>query len=166
MRKLLLLCYTVLSMQVAVCQDSAAATYINNIIEQINGRLSFDILERKDTAMYDRSGQRNGEPLQIHTEYYTDYKTMKLDKVVEVSRYKDIVTQVTVYFKQGQPIRLTSVQQESGVLKADFDIYFMNSSPVHVARRQAQGQPNGDAFLRWCYELLNDYKKTADAFSK
>lgn len=133
--------------------------YINDIVQKIEGRLATDIMEKKDTAVYDRyDSLHRGTPLTIRTEFYTDPLTMKLDKIVEISRFRTVSTELTIYFLGDQPVRFTSTQREGNTLKTDFDVYYMNNLPVYYSNRKDQmKKPDGNMFLKWCYELLGDY---------
>jgi hypothetical protein len=166
MRELLLLivCFCAKT----VCgQDSTAAIYINDVVQKIEGRLPTDIFEKRDTAFYDKNDSlRKGMPLTVRTEFYTDPQTMKLDKIVEKSRYGTISTEMSIYFLADQPIRFTSKQREGSDLKTDFDIYYMNNVSVYYAnRKNEKAEPDGAMFLRWCYELLSDYNRIVQEYN-
>lgn len=163
MKKLLLTPLGLLAVQHSYGQDSAAAIYINEYIAQIEARLQIDILEKKDTAIYYEDSLKN-VPLRVHTEFYTHSETMQVEKIVEKSSYNNLTTEIIVYFRFNQPIRLTSIQKKGNAVKADFDVYYVNNSAVHFTKRiQGTGNPDGDAMLVWCRELLNDYNKMVES---
>ena len=84
MRKLLVMPICLLSMQVALSQDSTAAVYIEKLVQRIESHIHVAILEKQDTAIYDADDSTfTGEPLKVHTEYYTNPWTMQLAKVIQ-----------------------------------------------------------------------------------
>lgn len=161
MKKLLLAPLGLLALAHSFGQDSTAAVYINDYIEKIEARLTSDILEKKDTIIVyeDTSGK---VPLKVQTQFYTNPETMQVDKIIEKSTYNNLVTELTVYFRFNQAIRVTTTQKEGLAVKADFDVYFVNNNSVHFTKRtQMKGKPDTDEIIEWCKELLKDYDEIA-----
>lgn len=157
--RILLLTLIILSAKNCCGQDSTSAVYINEVIQKIEARLTTDIMEHKDTSIFD-----DGDTLQkraflsIHTEFYTDPQTMLLDKIVEKSLYKKTSTQLTVYFQGNQPILFANKQWEGSSVRYDFAIYYKNDNPVFIAKRsKLNGLPDSNAYLKWCYDLRKEY---------
>lgn len=163
--KLFLFIVLVLRATVIHGQDSTASVYINELVGKIEGRLATDILEKSDTTIYDDSLQ-TGEPLIIHTDFYTDPRTLMLDKIFERSLYRKISTEMTVYFSSNQPVLFTNKQWNGSQVKVDFDIYYMNDQSVHFIRRQLAGSINGGEYLKWCYELKREYDAIVSAYDQ
>ena len=140
-------------------QDSVAAVYINEIIQKIEARTFTEIVERKDTILYDDNDtSRKGPALTVRTQFYTNPETMLLDKIVEKTVYKKISTELVVYFFNNQPVRFTNKQWEGTTVRFDFDIYYMNGNPVHLIKRNpVKGTPDEDMCLQWCYQLQKEY---------
>jgi hypothetical protein len=149
-------------------QDSATAVYINEIVQKIEARIATDIVETKDTIIYDEGDSlKKGAYLTVRTLFYTDPKTMLLDKIVEKSVYKKIATELTVYFFGNQPVLFSSRQKEGTVLKADFDIYYMNDNYVYCTKRNnLTGTPDSDTYLKWCYQLKNEYLRVVQEYNQ
>ena len=148
------------------CQDSTAAIYINSIVQKIEARIATDISEKKDTTIFDDS-LRRGAYLTVRTEFYTDPQTMHLDKIIEKSTYKKQTTELTVYFFANQPICFTNKQSEGNTTRVDFDIYYKNDNPVFVQKRnELKGTPDGKMFLKWCYQLKEDYLKIVQEYDQ
>jgi len=148
-------------------QDSTTAVYINDLVKKIESRLATDILEKKDTSIYDEGDSlQTGIALTVHTEFYTDSKTMLLDKIVEKSLYKKYSTELTVYFQGNQPVLFCNKQWEGSNAKVDFDIYYMNGNTVnYVKRTELKGVPDGDEYLKWCYQLRKEYDEIVMAYN-
>lgn len=162
----LLFILLILFVKLCPAQDSTTAVYINEVIQKIEGRLPTDIMEKKDTAIFDAPLQQ-GPQLTIHTEFYTDPKTMLLDKIVEKSLYKKVSTEITIYFLGNQPIRFTNKQWEGSDVRFDFDIYYMSDNPVFVVKRNnLQGSPDAALFLKWCHELKNEYMQIVQEYEQ
>lgn len=160
MKRLLFIAFILLPV-CSYCQNSVPVKFIDDYVSQIDGRLTGDIVEKKDTVIYDKDSSRN--PLIIQTEYFSDPHTMKVDKIVEKSDYKNLETIITVYYHFDMPIRFTSYQKEGKVVKADFDIYYVNNNLVHFTKRsKTKGKPDGDMFLKWCMELLKEYNQMVE----
>jgi hypothetical protein len=156
MRILLFISFFLL-VKICPAQDSTTAVYINEVVQKIESRLSTDIMEKKDTVIFDDTLQK-GAFLTVRTEFYTDPKTMLLDKIVEKSLYKKTSTEITVYFLGNQPVRMTNKQWEGSTVRFDFDIYYMSDKPVYVVKRNnLKGSPDAAMFLKWCHELRNEY---------
>lgn len=165
MRIPLFIVLTLLS-KISFGQDSTTAVYINEQVQKIEGRLSSDIMEKKDTVIFDDTLQK-GAFLTVHTEFYTDPKTMLLDKIVEKSLYKKTSTEITVYFLGNQPVRMTNKQVEGGSVRYDFDIYYMSDKPVYtVKRNNLKGSPDAAMFLKWCHELRNEYMQIVQEYNQ
>lgn len=158
MRVFLLISITLL---VKICcgQDSTTAIYISDAIQKIEGRISTDIMEQKDTSIFDDGDSlQKGAFLSVHTEFYTDPKTMLLDKIVEKSLYKKTITELTIYFLGNNPIQFSNKQWEGSTVRYDFTIYYMSDTPVFIKKgTQITGTPDGDAYLKWCYDLRREY---------
>lgn len=154
----------------AICrgQDSTTAAYIKELIQKIDARIANDIMETKDTTIFDEGDSlRRGNFLTVRTHFYTDPKTMLLDKIVEKSVYKKVTTELTVYFFGNQPVRFTNKQWEANAVKFDFDIYYMNDNTVYcVKRNNLKGSPDGDTYLKWCYQLQNDYLRVVQEYNQ
>ena len=157
--KLLLLILIGFFANAARCQDSTTAVYINQVVEKAESRTANDIVETKDTSIYDEGDTlQSGPALTVHTEFFTDPQTMLLDKIVEKSLYRKTSTELTIYFLGNEPIRFTNRQWEGSTLRFDFDIYYMNGNAVYVVKRnQFKGSPDGDECLKWCRELKDEY---------
>ena len=165
MRIVLFILFSLLTKTI-YCQDSTAAIYINGIVQKIEARIATDISEKKDTTIFDDS-LRRGAYLTVRTEFYTDPQTMQLDKIVEKSTYKKISTELTVYFFANQPICFTNKQSEGNATRVDFDIYYKNDNPVFVQKRnELKGTPDGKMFLKWCYQLREDYLKIVQEYDQ
>ena len=163
MRKLLISSFGLLAIDYGYGQDSTAAIYINQYIEKIEQRNQNLIFEKKDTIIYYEDSSRN-MPLRIRTEFYTNPQSMQVEKIVEKSTYKKITTEIIVYFRLNQPVRLTTIQKEAEKIKTDFDVYFVNNSSVHFTKRtEGTGKPDGDELLSWCNHLLKDYNQMVES---
>ena len=140
-------------------QDSTAAVYINEVVQKAEARLSTDIMEKKDSSIFDEGDSlQKGPFLKVHTEFYTDPQTMMLDKIVEKSLYKKTSTVLTIYFFNNQPVLFSNKQSEGNTVRYDFDIYYMSDNPVFVVKRNnLDGTPDGSAYLKWCYDLRKEY---------
>jgi len=154
-----LLITIILLAKICCGQDSTTAVYINDIVQKIESRLSTEIVETRDTSIFDEDDTlQKGAFLTVHTEFYTDPQTMLLDKIVEKSLYQKTSTELTIYFLGNQPVRFTNRQWHGSALNVDFDIYYMSDNTVYVNKRNGQkGTPNGDVFLKWCYQLRAQY---------
>lgn len=162
MKKLLLTPLGLLALQHSYSQDSTAAIYINEYIEKMERHLQNHILEKKDTTINYGDSLKN-VPLRVQTQFYTDPQTMQVEKIIEKSTYKNVTTEIIVYFRFNQPVRLTTIQKEGGVLKADFDVYYVNNNSVHYTKRdKTWGKPDGEELLVLCKGLLNDYNKMVE----
>jgi hypothetical protein len=159
MRILIFLLITLLAKASCAQVDSTAALYINELAQKIEGRLKTDIMEQKDTLIYDDGDSlQTGLALTVHTEFYTNPETMLLDKIVEKSLYKNTSTELIIYFLSNQPVLFTNKQWDGSTVRVDFDIYYMNDNAVYVVKRnQLKGTPDGDAYLKWCYQLRKQY---------
>lgn len=159
MKKLLLTSFGLLTLQHSYGQDSSAAIYINEHIEKIEERIQILILEKKDTTIYYEDSLKN-IPLRIRTEFYTNPQTMQVEKIIEKSSFKTLATEIIVYFRFNQPVKLTTVQKEGTRIKADFDVYYVNNHSIHFTQRTTgKGKPDEDELLVWCKELLKEYDK-------
>ena len=160
MRILLIILFSLLAKEF-FGQDSTTSAYINDLVKNIESRLSTDILEKKDTSIYDDGDTlQTGNPLIVHTEFFTDSKTMLLDKIVEKSLYKKYSTELTVYFQGNQPVLFCNRQWEGSNVKIDFDVYYMNGNTVNFVKKTAfKGVPDGDEYLKWCYQLRKQYEQ-------
>jgi hypothetical protein len=140
-------------------QDSTAAVYINDAVQKIEARESKDIMEKKDSSIFDEGDSlQKGPFLKVHTEFYTNPQTMFLDKIVEKSLYKKTSTELTIYFFNNQPVFFANRQWEGSTMRYNFDIYYMNDNPVFVVKRNhLNGTPDGSAYLKWCYDLREEY---------
>jgi hypothetical protein len=159
MRKLLLLPLVMYGMG-SQGQDSLTAGYINNIVEKIEANLQSFIMEKKDTLIYEPDDSlKRGPYLSVRTEYYFNPVTDHMEKIVERTRFRTLVTEITVYYLLGQPIRFTSAQFDGSRLAMDFDVFYMNGNAVYFIKRKGKkGKPDGDEFLKWCYDLLHSYE--------
>ena len=159
MRVLLIVTIILLGNLWCCAQDSATAVYINEFVQKIESRISTDIVENKDTTIFDDGDSlQRGPFLSVHTEFFTDPQSMLLDKIVEKSLYKKTTTELTIYFQGNQPIRFTNRQWQGGTLSVDFDIYYMNDNTVFMMKRNnIKGIPDGDMYLKWCYQLRSQY---------
>lgn len=157
--RILLIILTLLLTKGMHGQDSTTSVYINDLVKKIESRLSIDILEKKDTSIYDEGDTlQTGNPLIVHTEFYTDSKTLLLDKIVEKSLYKKYSTELTVYFQGNQPVLFSNKQWEGSEVKIDFDVYYMNGNTVNFVKKTVfKGVPDGDEYLKWCYQLRREY---------
>jgi hypothetical protein len=157
--RILLIILMILLAKICCSQDSTAAVYINEVIQKIEARLSTDIMEKEDSSIFDEGDSlQRGAFLSVHTEFYTDPKTMLLDKIVEKSLYKKTTTELTVYFQGNQPVFFSNKQWQGSATHYDFDIYYMNDNPVFVIKRShSNGIPDGSAYLKWCYDLRKEY---------
>ena len=157
--RILLLTTVILLSKIGFGQDSTAAVYINDVIQKIESRLLTEIVETKDTTIYDEGDSLGtGPALTVHTQFYTNPQSMLLDKIVEKSLYKKTTTELIIYFQGNQPIRFTNHQWEGGNLRTDFDIFYMNDNAVYVTKRSnLKGTPDGSTFLKWCYQLRTEY---------
>jgi hypothetical protein len=158
MRIFLLISITLLA-KICFGQDSTTAVYINDAVKKIEARLSTDIMEKKDTSIFDAwDTLQRGAFLSVHTEFFTDPATMLLDKIVEKSLYKKTTTELTVYFLGNQPILFSNKQWEGSTVRYDFAIYYMSDNPVFIVKRkQLSGTPDSDSYLKWCYDLRKEY---------
>jgi hypothetical protein len=154
--------------KVAFGQDSTTAIYINEAVQKIEARLSTDIMEKKDTSIFDDGDTlQKGAFLTVHTEFYTDPQTMLLDKIVEKSLYKKTSTEITVYFLGNQPVRITNRQWEGSEVRFDFDIYYMSDNPVYVVKRNnLKGSPDASIFLKWCHQLRAEYFQIVQEYNQ
>ena len=161
-RKLLLLSI-LFNSYCGLSQDSLTADYINSIVSRIEERLPFLTMERKDTLIYEENDSLNKNiPLSVRTEYYFNLNNNHVEKIIERTRYKTLVTELTMYYLMGQPIRFSTTQREGNVIKMDFDVFYMNDHYVHFINRNGRkGKPDGDQFLKWCYQLLHSYDKNS-----
>jgi len=157
--RILLLITIILLAKICHGQDSTTAVYINGMIQKIEARLSTDIMEKRDTSIFDDGDSLQNRPfLSVHTEFYTDPQTMLLDKIVEKSLYKKTSTELTIYFLGNQPVLFRNRQWEGSSIHYDFDIYYMNDNPAFLVKRnQLKGTPDSDAYLKWCYDLRKEY---------
>jgi hypothetical protein len=167
MRTLLFITFSLLA-KISFCQDSAAAIYIYEAVQKIEKRIATDILEKKDTFLFDEGDTfKRGAYLTVHTEFFTDPQTMLLDKIVEKSEFKKTKTEITVYFLGNQPVRFTNKQWEEGFARYDFDIYYMSDKPVYVVKRNnLKGSPDTGMFLKWCHELRADYFRIVQEYNQ
>lgn len=158
MRILLLIAITLLA-KISSGQDSTTAVYINDLVQKIESRLGTEIVETRDTTIFDEDDSLQKKAfLTVHTEYFTDPQTMQLDKIIEKSIYKKTTTELTIYFQGNQPIRFTNKQWQGNAVSIDFDIYYKNDNTVFVTKRNnLKGTPQGDVFLKWCYQLRSQY---------
>lgn len=164
--RILLFIVLILLSKISFGQDSTTAVYINEMIQKIEGRLSTDIMEKKDTVIFD-DPLKKGSYLTVHTEFYTNPQTMLLDKIVEKSLYKKTSTEITVYFLGNQPVRMTNKQLEGGLIRFDFDIYYMSDKPVYtVKKNDFKGSPDADMFLKWCHELRSEYLQIVQEYNQ
>lgn len=149
-------------------QDSTTAVYINDVIKKIESKLSTEIVEARDTTIFDDNDSlKRGAFMTVHTEYYTDPQSMLLDKIVEKSLYKKTTTELTIYFLGNQPVRFTNRQWQGSNLNVDFDIYYMNDNTVFTTKRNnLKGTPNGDVFLKWCYQLREQYFNVVQEYNQ
>jgi len=165
MRILLFITVTLLA-KICCGQDSTTAVYINDVVKKIEARLSTDIMEKKDTSIFDDTLQR-GAFLTVHTEFYSDPQTMLLDKIVEKSLYKKTSTEIIIYFLNNQPVRVTNRQWEGSTVRYDFDIYYMTDNPVYVVKRNnLKGTPDSDMFLKWSYQLRQEYFQIVQEYNQ
>jgi hypothetical protein len=157
--RVFLLILVILTAKICCGQDSTTAVYINDAVQKIEGRLLADIMEKKDTSIFDESDSlQKGAFLSVHTEFYTDPQSMLLDKIIERSLYKRTSTELTIYFLGNQPIMFSNKQWEGSTVRYDFSIYYMNDNPVFISKRcQLNGTPDSDSYLKWCYELRKEY---------
>jgi len=167
MRILLFILVTLLA-KVSYCQDSTAAIYIIEAVQKIESRLATDIMEKKDTSIFDEGDSlQKGAFLTVHTEFYTNPQNMLLDKIVEKSIFKKTSTEITVYFLGNQPILFTNKQWEGSVVRYDFDIYYMSDNPVYVMKRNnLKGSPDSDMFLKWCHQLRDEYFRVVQEYKQ
>lgn len=166
--RILFLVTVILLTKIGYGQDSTTAVYINDLIQKIEGKLSTEIVETKDTSIYDEGDSLGtGPALTVHTAFYTNPKTMLLDKIVEKSLYKKTTTELTIYFKGNQPIRFTNRQWEGSNLRIDFDIFYMNDNVVYTTKRiNLNGTPDGSSFLKWCYQLRTEYFNIVEEYNQ
>jgi hypothetical protein len=166
--KVLLFIMIVLATKFCPAQDSATAVYINETVRKIEAGVAGDIFEKKDTSIYDDNDSlQTGPALTVHTEFYTNPQTMLLDKIVEKSLYKKISTELIVYFLNNQPVLFTNRQWNGSAVHYDFDIYYMNGNTVFVVKRnQLAGTPDGDAYLKWCYDLRKEYFEIVQEYNQ
>lgn len=156
MKPLLLIALISVAVFRSYSQNSTAAKFIDDYVAKIDDGLPNSVVQKKDTVIYDKDSLRR--PLIIQTEYFSDPQTMKVAKIVEKSDYQNLETIITVYYHFDMPIRFTSFQKEGKIVKADFDIYYVNNNYVHfTGRNQTKGKPNADIFLEWCMNLLKEY---------
>lgn len=157
--RILLVITIILLAKICCGQDSTTAVYINEVIRKIEARLASDIMEKKDTSIFDDGDSlQRGVFLSVHTEFYTDPQTLLLDKIVEKSLYKKTSTELTIYFLGNQPVLFTNKQWQGSALHYDFDIFYMNDKSVFVVKRnQLSGTPDCGAYLKWCYDLRKEY---------
>jgi hypothetical protein len=164
--RILLFVILTLSAKISFGQDSTTAVYINEVVQKIESRLSADIMEKKDTTIFDDTLQI-GSFLTVHTEFYTDPQTMLLDKIVEKSLYKKTSTEITIYFSGNQPVRMTNKQWEGSVVRFDFDIYYMSDNAVFtVKRNNLKGSPDAAMFLKWCHQLRSEYFQIVQEYNQ
>src|SRR4051812_19483724 len=97
-KKLMVAMLAVLAMKTGSAQDSTTAVYVANIVAHIENSLAADIYETSDTMIYDAEDSMKREPLRVHTEYYINSKTGKVDKIIETTIYKSWNTKLTVYY--------------------------------------------------------------------
>jgi hypothetical protein len=145
--------------KIGYSQDSTAAVYIIDAVQKIETRIATDIMEHKDTSIFDDNDSlQRGAFLSVHTEFYINPQAMLLDKIVEKSLYKKTSTELTVYFLGNQPVLFSNKQWQGSAVRYDFDIYYMNDNPVFtVKHNQLKGTPDGDVYLKWCYDLRKEY---------
>jgi hypothetical protein len=164
--RILLFVILTLSAKISFGQDSTTAVYINEVVQKIESRLSADIMEKKDTTIFDDTLQI-GSFLTVHTEFYTDPQTMLLDKIVEKSLYKKTSTEITIYFSGNQPVRMTNKQWEGSIVRFDFDIYYMSDNAVFtVKRNNLKGWPDAAMFLKWCHQLRSEYFQIVQEYNQ
>lgn len=166
--RILLFFALMLLTKICCAQDSTTAIYINEAVQKIKARLSTDIMEKKDTSIFDEGDTlQKGAFLAVHTEFYTDPQTMLLDKIVEKSLYKKTSTEITVYFLGNQPVQVTNKQWEGSEVRFDFDIYYMSDKPVYVVKRNnLKGSPDENMFLRWCHQLRSEYFRIVQEYNE
>jgi hypothetical protein len=81
--------------------------------------------------------------------------------------YKKTTTELTIYFQGNQPIRFTNKQWAGNAINIDFDIYYMNDNTVFVTKRNnLRGTPQGDVFLKWCYQLRSQYFRIVQEYNQ
>jgi hypothetical protein len=166
MIKLLLFVFWLLANGAGFCQDSTAALYINRIVERIEYRLDVYLKEVKDTTIYDDDTAAKKYPLVVHSEYYSNNKN-QVEKIVEQSKYQRWTTEISVYYWNEQPILFSSTQKKGDTTIMDFDIYFRDNHLVYLTKRkESKGTPDDRAFLKWSFELLNEYKRTLAVTNK
>ena len=164
--RILLFVILTLSAKISFGQDSTTAVYINEVVQKIESRLSADIMEKKDTTIFDDTLQI-GSFLTVHTEFYTDPQTMLLDKIVEKSLYKKTSTEITIYFSGNQPVRMTNKQWEGSIVRFDFDIYYMSDNAVFtVKRNNLKDSPDAAMFLKWCHQLRSEYFQIVQEYNQ
>lgn len=166
--RILVLVMIILLTKNCCSQDSVAAVYIHEAVQKIEARLSTDIMEHRDTSIFDDGDSlQTGAFLSVHTEFYTNPLTMLVDKIVEKSLYKKTSTELTIYFQSNQPILFSNKQWQGSAVRYDFDIYYMNDNPVFVVKRnQLKGTPDGDAYLKWCYDLRREYSGITNGYNQ
>ena len=166
--RVLLIVLAILLSNICSGQDSTTAVYINEVVQKIESRLSNAIVEVRDTTIFDEGDSlQRGAFLTVHTEFFTDPESMLLDKIVEKSMYKRTTTELTVYFQGNQPIRFTNKQWQGSTLNVDFDIYYMNNNTVFMTKRNdLRGMPDGDMFLKWCYQLRSQYLNIVQEYNQ
>ncbi len=158
MKRLLIIICCLLSLNLSA-QDSLTANYINSVVQKIEDHLQMLVLDMKDTLIYEvNDSLRRSEPLSVRTEYYFNMQTNHIEKIMERTRYKTLVTELTVYYLLGQPIRFTSTQWDGNKIKVDFDVFYMNNNSIYFTKRcNTKGKPDGEEYLLWCYELLRSH---------
>ena len=166
--RILLLAIIILLTKICCGQDSTTAVYINGIVQQIEARLLTDIMEKKDTSIFDDGDSlQKGAFLSVHTEFYSNPQTMLLDKIVERSLYKKTSTEIIIYFLSNQPILFVNKQWDGSTIHDDFDIYYMNGNSVFIVKRnQQKGTPDSDAYLKWCYDLRKEYLEIVQEYNQ
>lgn len=156
MRKLLLMCCW-LANKNSSGQDSLAAVYTNTLIERIESHLDRDGKKQEDTILYEPTDTSRAG-LILHTEYYMN-RAGQIEKIIENSKYKNLVTEIVVYYVAEQPVRFSSMQKEDNRVLMDFDIYFRDKSLIYSVNRNGNKQPDPAVFFRWCLELLQGGKQ-------
>ena len=166
--RILLLTMIILSTKICCGQDSTAAVYIHEVVQRIDARITTDIMEHKDTSIFDDDDSlQKGAFLTVHTEFYINPQTTFLDKIVERSLYKKTSTELIIYFLSNQPILFSNKQWQESTVRYDFDIYYMNDNPVFIIKHnQSKGTPDGGAYLKWCYDLRKEYFGIANEYNQ
>jgi len=150
--------FTSLAASVCLCataqRDSLSAYYLQLAVDRIEDRLPMHMVVSKDTTITDESGS-----ITVYTKFFVDRSSNEIEKVIEKTIYQGLTTEIIVYYRASSPILFTSKQWQGSLLKVDFDYYYQNNNPVYLVKRQFEkGNPDGDEILRWCYQLLKEFK--------